>query len=254
MKMCVLVVTVFAGIASAANYPRVDAILGEFDAHVAQMRAGFAKLPGSAEDKSWVKSKLQHMVDVDQYARKATMSPGGAVSSPEEFAELMGQVSRRAMEVDARNTRELKLLIEKYGWFTIREFDAAADRNAWLLVQHADADPEFQKRVLKVLEPLVKSGGTSPRNFAYLFDRVAVSVQNAEGRKVQRFGTQGQCSGPGTWDPHPVEDPAKLDERRREVGLEPLAEYQRAFKDICKESIEETLRKLGGATGPKVTP
>lgn len=254
MRKPALFLLAFAGIAGAANYPRVDAVLGELDAHVVEMRAAFAKLPGSAADKSWVKSKLQHMVDVDQYVRKASMSPPGAVSSPEEFAELKGQLSRRMMEVDARNTRELKTLLETYRWFTIREFDAVADRNAWLLVQHADADPEFQKRVLKILEPLVKSGDTSPRSFAYLYDRVAASPQDSGSRQLQRFGTQGQCSGPGTWDPHPVEDPAKLDERRREFGLEPLEEYRRAFKDICQESLEETLRKLDGTTAPKPAP
>lgn len=135
--------------------------------------------------------------------------------------------------MDVRHIQELKPLLDRYGWFTVREFDAIADRNAWLLVQHADADPELQRRVLKLLEPLTKTGDASPKNFAYLFDRVAVSLQNPDGRKLQRYGTQGQCSGPGTWTPHPVEDPANLDERRRAVGLEPLADYQRLFKDLC---------------------
>jgi hypothetical protein len=71
---------------------------------------------------------------------------------------------------------------------------------------------------------------------------------------LQRFGTQGQCSGPGTWDPHPVEEPARLDERRRAVGLESLAEYQRLFKDLCRESADETLRKLRETAGSQATP
>jgi hypothetical protein len=254
MKMLALIFVAAAGVASSANYPRVDAAIRDFDAHVAGMRTAFAKLPGTAADKSWVKSKLQHMVDVDQYARNAAMSMGAARLSPEETIELTNQLSRRVSDVDARNIQELEPLLAKYGWFTIREFDAAADRNAWLLVQHADADPELQRRVLKILEPLTATGDTSAKHFAYLFDRVAVNLQNPEGRKLQRYGTQGQCSGPGTWDPHPVEDPASLDERRRAVGLEPLVEYQRLFKDLCRESTEETLRKLRGTTGSRATP
>jgi hypothetical protein len=234
MKMLALVFIAVAGTASAANYPRVDAAIREFDVHVAGMRAAFAKVPGTAADKSWVKAKLQHMVDVDQYARNAAMSAGGAGLPPEESTELSNQLSRRVMEIDSRHLREFEPLLDQYGWFTIREFDAIADRNAWLLVQHADSAPELQRRVLKRLEPLTKTGDTSPKNFAYLFDRVAVSLQNPERRELQRYGTQGMCSGPGTWEPHPVEEPAKLDERRRAVGLEPLVEYQRLFKDLCR--------------------
>jgi hypothetical protein len=234
MKMLALVFIAVAGTASAANYPRVDAAIRDFDAHVAGMRAAFAKVPGTAADEVWVKAKLQHMVDVDQYARNAAMSAGGAALPLEETTELASRLSRRLEEVDARHIQELEPLLERYGWFTIRQFDAIADRNAWLLVQHADSAPELQRRVLKVLEPLTKTGDTSLKNFAYLFDRVAVSVQDPERRELQRYGTQGQCSGPGTWEPHPVEEPAKLDERRRAVGLEPLVEYQRLFKDLCR--------------------
>lgn len=88
MKLLALVFIAAAGMASAANYPRVDAAIRDFDAHVAGMRAAFAKLPGTAADKSWVKSKLQHMVDVDQYARNAAMTAGGTQLPPEETAEL----------------------------------------------------------------------------------------------------------------------------------------------------------------------
>jgi hypothetical protein len=234
MKMLALVFLAVAGMASAANYPRVDAAIAEFDLHVAGMRAAFAQIPGTAADKSWAKAKLQHMVDVDQYARNAATSAGAAGLPPAETAELATRLTLRLEEVDARNIRELKPLLARYGWFTIRDFDANADRNAWLLVQHADSDPELQRRVLKLLEPLTKTGDTSLKNYAYLFDRVAVSLQNPERRELQRYGTQGACSGPGTWEPHPVEEPAKLDERRRAAGLEPLADYQRLFKDLCK--------------------
>jgi hypothetical protein len=254
MKLLALICAALVGAASAANYPRTEAALRDFDEHVAGMRAAFAKLPGDAADKTWVKAKLQHMVDVDQYARAAAMSPGAVSSSPAEQAELQGQLARRVLEIDSRNIQELKPLLQKYGWFTIREFDSNADRNAWLLIQHADSDPELQRRLLQTLEPLTKTGETSPRNFAYLFDRVAVSVQNPKGRELQRFGTQGQCSGPGTWEPHPVEDPASLDERRRAAGLEPIAEYRLLFKDLCRESTDETLRKLRESAGTQAAP
>ncbi|MDF3020616.1 MAG: hypothetical protein K0Q92_1919 [Steroidobacteraceae bacterium] len=36
------------------------------------------------------------------------------------------------------------------------------------------------------------------------------------------------------WTPYPVEEPEKLEERRRAAGLFPMAEYLDMFKDICR--------------------
>ena len=88
--------------------------------------------------------------------------------------------------------------------------------------------------MLAILEPLAAKGETNPKNFAYLFDRVASSFQNPTERKLQRYGTQGQCTGPGTWEPLPVENPDKLDERRAAIGLPPMAEYKMLFVTQCK--------------------
>jgi hypothetical protein len=95
-------------------------------------------------------------------------------------------------------------------------------------------DPPFQRQVLAILEPLAAKGETNPKNYAYLYDRVASSFQNPAERKLQRYGTQGQCTGPGTWEPLPVENPDKLDERRAAIGLPPMAEYKKLFVTQCK--------------------
>ena len=62
---------------------------------------------------------------------------------------------------------------------------------------------------------------------------VASSSMDPSLREPQRYGTQGHCTGAGTWEPWPCEDPARLDERRASVGLEPEAAYIARFKDIC---------------------
>ena len=126
--------------------------------------------------------------------------------------------------VDQANTAWLKAEIERDGWFTISRFGKAGDSAAFLLVQHADLDRPFQAKVLQILEPLVASQETQPKNYAYLYDRVAVG----QGRP-QRYGTQGRCTGPGVWSPNDVEAADKLDERRASVGLGPEAEYQASF-------------------------
>lgn len=85
-----------------------------------------------------------------------------------------------------------------------------------------------------MLSKLYKSKETNPANYAYLWDRVASSFNDITKRKPQRYGTQGQCVGPGKWEPLPMEDEKNINKRRKEVGLPTREEYKKNFKDICK--------------------
>ena len=181
----------------------------------------------------WVKLKLSHMVDVDQYMRNYFGTPFQHGYDAEETNYFQQQFGKRWLPIDSENTRDLKALVGIYTWFTVSVFGAQADRDAWLLVQHADLDGVFQRQVLTILEKLYPTGETNPANYAYLFDRVAASWNDLTQRKLQRYGTQGTCTGPGTWAPLPVEDPDNLGVRRKAVGLEPEANYIERFKDIC---------------------
>ena len=70
MKRWIIVMLCGAGMASASEFPKVDAALAECDARVAQIRQEFAKTPAAPGDKAWITARLQHLVDVDQYVRK----------------------------------------------------------------------------------------------------------------------------------------------------------------------------------------
>lgn len=131
--------------------------------------------------------------------------------------------------VDERNTARLKEIIAQHGWpgkSLVGEDGAAA---AWLLVQHADADPAFQRKCLDLMKPLLTKGEIEKRNFAYLTDRVLL----AEGKK-QLYGTQF-TSKDGQFVPQPIEDEANVDKRRQEMGLEPLAEYAKRLRQLYQK-------------------
>lgn len=119
--------------------------------------------------------------------------------------------------VDADNAAWLERELATHGWYRRSIYGEDGDAAAWLIVQHADRDLAFQQRVLALLEPLIADGETDPANYAYLHDRVAVN-----GGRPQRYGTQGGCTAPGQWTPRPMEDPAGVDARRRQMGLAPL--------------------------------
>ncbi|GAB3088749.1 DUF6624 domain-containing protein [Micromonospora schwarzwaldensis] len=123
-------------------------------------------------------------------------------------------------EVDLDNTAWLSQIVDRQGWPRRSRVGKEAATAAWLLAQHADHDPDFQRRCLRLLAQTVDDGEAEPSHLAYLTDR----VRRAEGRP-QRYGTQFWYGPAGPLQPQPIEDLQRLDERRRSVGLGPFAEY-----------------------------
>jgi hypothetical protein len=215
-------------------FNRVERDLKIYDDHITKRRSEFTAIPKDESNIEWIKQKLAFMVEIDQYMRFYFRTPYNFNYSKSEIESFNKSFFPRFAEIDIPNTSDLKALLTKYEWFTISKFGKQADKDAWLLVQHADLDPNFQRQILVILEKLWKIGETNPANYAYLFDRVAASFNDLSKRNLQRYGTQGNCVGPGKWEPVPMEDPANIDQRRKEVGLGTLQEYLAQFKDICK--------------------
>jgi Family of unknown function (DUF6624) len=132
------------------------------------------------------------------------------------------------LAVDADNTAWLEAVVDRQGWPLRSKIGDQAANAAWLLAQHADARPDFQRRCLQLLTDAVDHGEADPSHLAYLTDRVLC----AEGRP-QRYGTQF-WKGPHGTDPlqaQPIDDPDQLDQRRAGVGLGPFADYERHMLD-----------------------
>ncbi len=209
-------------------YPRVDADLQSYDESVSKMERELAPGPADPGNKEWVRKKLALMTRVDQFMRNHVEMPFQHKYSKSEEEYFWSQFGPRWQKIDSSNTLALKELLKTYAWIKISEFGVEADDNAWLLVQHADLDVPFQKQVLSILEKLYPIGETNPRNYAYLYDRVA----RAENRP-QRFGTQGQCVSPGHWEPFTSEDPGTVEQRRKDMGLSTLDENRLRLNKVC---------------------
>ncbi|MEV4629156.1 DUF6624 domain-containing protein [Micromonospora sp. NPDC049523] len=165
----------------------------------------------TAESNSELATELVARVDRDQQARSELPK------RPVDHADWA-----RVEAVDAENTAWLKGILDRHGWPRRSDVGDEAAVAAWLLAQHADRDPAFQRECLALLEQAVSDGEASPGHLAYLTDRVL----RAEG-KPQLYGTQFWYL-PENLDeptPQPIEDLAGLDERRRKVGFGPFADH-----------------------------
>jgi hypothetical protein len=195
-------------------------------AHVAERVAGIAEAPDprardllrrAAEDQFLRYSEP----DDPRQAWAAGLTPGALTRV---WRVIGGETCRQ----DSANAAWLDEQITRFGWFDIPTFGEAADTSAWLIAQHNDRDPAFQQRVLAILEPLAASGGTSPSNYAYLHDRVAVNTG-----RPQRYGTQGRCTERNVWTPREIEDRDLLDDRRVAAGIGPMADYNASMNRRC---------------------
>jgi len=137
---------------------------------------------------------------------------------------------------DEENLPWLKQVIAEVGWPTKSLVGSDGSHDAWLLVQHADADPAFQRECLELLTAAAGRAEASWREVAYLTDRVLL----AEG-KPQEYGTQA-TGRDGGYAARNLRDPAGVNERRAQMGLGPLAPYL------------ERLAKLYGPPEPATVP
>jgi hypothetical protein len=133
---------------------------------------------------------------------------------------------RNLFEVEKLNFAHHQPLLEKiikqYGYPGFKQVGEKSSSNFWLLVQHADAYPDFQRQVLKLMLAEVKNKNASSRNYAYLTDRVALNAG-----QPQEYGTQVEFKGSGIGKamPRNLRDPEHVNQRRAAMGLETEEAY-----------------------------
>jgi hypothetical protein len=145
-------------------------------------------------------------------------------------AELLRRVAveqeaRHALDVEAvaaadgENLPWLRQVISDVGWPGKSLVGEDGAQAVWLLAQHADRDPTFQRQCLDLLTAAVERGEATIVQQAYLTDRVLLH----EGQP-QEYGTQA-IARDGRFVPSKLRDPEHVDQRRANVGLSPLAGY-----------------------------
>ena len=140
---------------------------------------------------------------------------------------------------DQERTDRLSEIIEEHGWPGSDLVGDDGATAAWVIAQHSDLDPGFQQEALELMRPAVEAGLADPTELAYLEDRVAL---NSGGEQV--YGTQIGCVD-GVPQPAPLADPETVDERRTEVGLEPLADYLATLDEACADEAAASATPQG---------
>lgn len=135
----------------------------------------------------------------------------------------------KVWEVDSKNTIRLQEIIKEFGWPTFSLVGKDGARAAWLIVQHASHESEFQEFCLELLEEAMLNGEAEKNNYAYLLDRILMNND-----EPQVFGTQFQVLESGDVVSYKIEDFEGLEERRKKYNLEPFETYKKKMQNFEK--------------------
>ncbi len=151
----------------------------------------------------------------------ATISATGKPSLPSILAMT---------SVDSSNQAWLRPILLAHGWPRRAVLDSVGIEAVFLIVQHADRDPEWQAAMLPQLKAAHLDGELDGQSVALLTDRVAKAQH-----RPQVYGTQTTFTG-RTPIVDPIEDSAHVDERRASMGLPPLAVYMQILDSMVTSS------------------
>ena len=148
-----------------------------------------------------LRDELLNMVEADQAIR------GEASKDPSAYRP----------DVDHRHTKRMKQIIDEYGFPGKSQVGSGGAKAAWLLIQHADHEPEFQQRCLPLIHEAGLLGEIELERCAYLEDRVRLNTH-----RNQLYGTQWRVIEPTRISVRPLEDASRVDELRANLGIPPL--------------------------------
>ena len=151
---------------------------------------------------------LEVMLAEDQNIRRILIDSVG-LDSPEA-----PKYFQKMAEIDLRNQRQMKIILQKYGWLEKSKIGEKAAEGIFYVVQHTDLEtirkyfPEFKK--------LSERGEASTRLCAMMEDRMLMW----EGRK-QIYGSQASnvLRADKSYAIWPIENPSEVNLRRKKAGF-----------------------------------
>ena len=181
-----------------------------------------------------LRKRLQEIGKADQDIRQEYIKARSAFNNQTEADSLLREMQR----IDSLTQAEICDILDKRG-FVGRDKVGDACAVFWLVIQHAPV--ELERKYLPEFQKAAARGDIAPSQVAMMEDRVSMF----EG-KPQKYGSQIEEGAYGARVVYRLLDPEMVDEWRKEVGLEPLADYLRKYGASMPVSAEvlSTQREL----------
>lgn len=126
-------------------------------------------------------------------------------------------IARLIVHADSVNLRKVCHILDTRS-FVGKSVVGNACNSLWMVIQHSTV--EYQRKYIPMFRAAASRGDLSKESVALMEDR----INCFEGRP-QRYGSQITTDKDGRRHVYTLEDPAKVDEWRKEMGMQPLDVY-----------------------------
>lgn len=135
------------------------------------------------------------------------------------------------------NERKIIEILETQGWPSKDKIGEQGSLTICNVIQHSDN--EIRLKYLPMMREAVKKKALQPRLLARAEDRIAT-----ERGDLQIYGGQIKYY-PATksFDVWPIVDPANVDKRRAEIGLEPMSEFLKNRRTPMEWNLEKQIKR-----------
>jgi tetratricopeptide (TPR) repeat protein len=154
------------------------------------------------------------------YDQSCFYETGIAVRKLGPDSPVVGAMRRLQKMMNEKNLDELESLLLSKGWPKISQVGREAAGAAFFVLQHSNAG--YQQKYIQMFEKACRENEGNWQQYALMFDRMRMN-QNLP----QKYGTHTYLDPMAgrTDELYPLEDESKVDEWRKEIGLEPLKDY-----------------------------
>ena len=165
-----------------------------------------------------LKHELDSLYEVDQRYRAMLFNPrlnhrpdslAAALGVSKE--ELNSAIMGRMIRTDATNLPRVQAILKQYGYPGKSLVGTPINEAAWHVIQHA---PALIPQYLPMMKTAAEIGELPFRLYATMLDRQLV-FENKE----QLYGTQAQNYNNKEWFIWPIQNPAQVNQRRKQAGF-----------------------------------
>ncbi|MGA0555656.1 DUF6624 domain-containing protein [Larkinella sp. VNQ87] len=177
----------------------------------------WAQTPKSAANTAEVRKWLTQIYEKDQKERAAY----DAIERQYGWGAKEAQDARQKIkDMDKEHLADVEKIIAQVGGYPGKSVvGQPLDQVAFLIIQHS-TDRTVHEKYLPMFTEAAQKGELDKAGVAFLTDQVKVQK-----KEKQIYGTQIHINNKGEKDVYPIEDEANLDQRRKQMDLEPMAAY-----------------------------
>lgn len=164
---------------------------------------------------SVLKDSLEQMFQVDQQQRTELETIYKELGM--ESIAFKNKISE-IKKIDSFHTIYISEVLDKYGYLGELEIGRPASTALYIMFLHGPLDSQL--KYLPMLRQAFLEKKINPHNFSLLEDKINLTTNG-----YQIYGTQIGVDENGNNIVRPIRDKENVNERRKELGLEPLEDY-----------------------------